>query len=83
MEQVCAFNTYGEYISTNEYGSVLDGWKAMPNAPTILNNVGVILLFKEESLLLNELRQLNLEKQSQGKNSRMQTFVLISKDMSI
>jgi hypothetical protein len=42
----------------------------MPNAPTIPNNVGVILLSKEESLLLIESRQLNLERQSQGKNSR-------------
>jgi hypothetical protein len=28
-------NTYGEYISTNEYGNVLDAWRAMSNAPTI------------------------------------------------
>jgi hypothetical protein len=30
-------DTYGEYISTNEYGSVLDAWRAMPNAPTTLS----------------------------------------------
>jgi hypothetical protein len=65
-------NTYGEYISTKKYGSVLDAWGAMPNAPTIPSNVGAILLFWEESLLFNELRQLNLERQ----------FVSISKDMS-
>jgi hypothetical protein len=47
-------NTYGEYISTNEYGSVLDVGTAMPNAPTTPSNVGVILFFREESLLLNE-----------------------------
>ncbi len=50
-------DTYGEYISTNEYGNVLDAQRAMPNAPTILNNVGAILLSKEESLLFNESRQ--------------------------
>jgi hypothetical protein len=54
-------DTYGEYISTNEYGSVLDARRAMPNAPTIPNNVGAIFFFKEESLLLNELNILNLE----------------------
>jgi hypothetical protein len=64
-------NTYGEYINTNEYGSVLDGRRVMPNAPTTPNNVGAILLSKEELLLLNESRQLNLERQSRGKNSRM------------
>jgi hypothetical protein len=83
MEQMCVFNTYRKYISTNECGSVLDAQGAMPNAPTILSNVGAILIFKEESLLLNESRQFSLERQSQGKNSKMQTFVLISKDMSI
>jgi hypothetical protein len=30
-------NTYGEYISTNEYKSVLDAWGAMPNAPTTIS----------------------------------------------
>jgi hypothetical protein len=40
-------DTYGEYISTNEYGNVLDGQGAMPNAPTTLNDVGAILLSKE------------------------------------
>ncbi len=55
-------NTYGEYISTNEYGSVLDAWKAMPNAPTTPSIVGAILLSREKSLLLNESRQLSLEK---------------------
>jgi hypothetical protein len=34
----------------------------MPNAPTTPNNVGAILLSREESLLLHESRQLNLEK---------------------
>ncbi len=52
----CVFlGTYGEYISTNEYGSVLDVWKAMPNAPTIQSNVGAIFLSREESSLFNEL----------------------------
>jgi hypothetical protein len=54
-------DTYGEYSSTNEYGSVLDARKAMPNAPTIPNNVGAIFFSKEESLLLNESNLLNLE----------------------
>ncbi len=58
----CVFlDTYGEYISTNEYGSVLDTWSAMPNAPTTPSNVGAILLSKEGSLLLNESRQFSLE----------------------
>jgi hypothetical protein len=40
----CVFlNTYGEYINTNEYGSVLGAQGAMPNAPTTPSNVGVIL----------------------------------------
>jgi hypothetical protein len=30
-------NTSGEYISTSEYGSVLDAQGAMPNAPTTLS----------------------------------------------
>jgi hypothetical protein len=42
-------DTYGEYISTNEYGSVLDAQGAMPNAPTTPSNVGAILLSREES----------------------------------
>jgi hypothetical protein len=42
----------------------------MTNAPTIPNNVGAILLFREESLLLNESIQFSLEKQSQGINYR-------------
>ncbi len=64
-------DTYGEYINTNEYGNVLDAQRAMPNAPTIPNNVGAILLSREEALLFNESKQLNLEKQSQGRNLRM------------
>jgi len=58
-------NTYGEYINTNEYGNVLDARRAMPNAPTTPSNVGAIFLFREESLLLNESKQHNLEKKSQ------------------
>jgi hypothetical protein len=42
----------------------------MSNAPTIPSNVVVILLSWEESLLLNELRQFNLERQFQGRNSK-------------
>jgi hypothetical protein len=63
-------NTYGEYISTNEYGSVLDAQRAMPNAPTTPSNVGAILLYGEQSLLFNESKQLSLERQSQGRNFR-------------
>jgi hypothetical protein len=67
----CVFlSTYGEYIRTNEYGSVLDARRAMPNKPTIPSNVGAILLSREESLLLNESKQLSLERQSQGRNSK-------------
>ncbi len=55
-------NTYGEYINTNEYGSMLDARKAMPNAPTTSSNVGVIFLSREKSLLFNESRQLSLER---------------------
>jgi hypothetical protein len=36
----------------------------MPNAPTTPSNVGAILLFREESLLLNESKQLSFERQS-------------------
>jgi len=61
-------NTYGEYISTNEYGSVLDARRVMPNAPTTLSNVGAILLSREALLLFNESRQLSLERQSRGRN---------------
>jgi hypothetical protein len=64
-------DTYGEYINTNEYESVLDTQRAMPNAPTTPSNVGAIRLSREESLLLNKSKQLNLEKQSQGRNLRM------------
>jgi hypothetical protein len=63
-------DTYGEYISTNEYGSVLDARRAMPNAPTTLSNVGAILFSTYESLLLNDSKQLSLERQSQGRNFR-------------
>jgi hypothetical protein len=38
--------------------------KGNPNAPTTLSNVGVILLSREESLLFNESKQLNFERQS-------------------
>jgi len=31
-------DTYGEYISTIEYGSLLDAQGAMPNAPTTPNH---------------------------------------------
>jgi hypothetical protein len=43
----------------------------MPNAPTIPSKVGAIFLSREESLLLNELMQLSLERQFQGRNFRM------------
>jgi hypothetical protein len=58
-------DSYGKYINTNEYGRVLDAQGAMPNAPPTPKNIGVILFSREESLLFNESRQLNLEKQSQ------------------
>jgi hypothetical protein len=40
-------HTYGESISTNEYGSVRDAQGAMPNALTTLSNVDVIPLSRE------------------------------------
>jgi hypothetical protein len=40
------------------------------NAPTILSNVGTILLSREKSLLLNESKQLSFERQSQGRKVR-------------
>jgi hypothetical protein len=43
----------------------------MANAPTIPSNVGATILSREESLLLNELMQLSLQRQSQGRNSKM------------
>ncbi len=55
-------NAYGEYISTNEYEHVLDAQGAMPNTPIAPINVGTILLFREESWLLNESLQLSVEK---------------------
>jgi hypothetical protein len=61
---------YWEYISTNKYGNVLDAQGAMPNTLTTPSNVGAIFLSREESLLLNESKQLSFEKQSQGRNSR-------------
>ncbi len=60
---MCVFlHSCGEYINTNEYGIVLDTWGVMPNAPTTPSNVDVIFLSREESLILNELRQFNLER---------------------
>jgi hypothetical protein len=38
----------GEYINTNEYGSVLDAQGVMRNALTTPNNVGGILFSREE-----------------------------------
>jgi hypothetical protein len=61
-------DSYGEYTNTNEYVSVLDAQGAMPNAPTTPNNIDVIFLSKEESLLFNESKQFSLERQSQGRN---------------
>jgi hypothetical protein len=55
---------YGEYISTKKCGSVLDARRVMPNAPTTPNNVSAILLSREKLLLLNESKELNLERQS-------------------
>jgi len=55
-------NNYGEYINTNEYGSVLDARGAMPNASTTPINVDAILLSREESLLFNESMQFSLKK---------------------
>ncbi len=38
------FDTYGEYISTNEDGNALDAPYTMLDAPTIPNRIGAILL---------------------------------------
>jgi hypothetical protein len=40
----------------------------MPNAPTTPSNVGAILFFREESLLLDESKQLNLEDNTKEEN---------------
>jgi hypothetical protein len=52
------FDTYGEYISTNEDGNALDAPYTMLDAPTIPNMISVVFLSRVESLLLNEARQL-------------------------
>ncbi len=56
------FDTYGEYINTNEDGNALDAPYTMLDAPTIPNMIGAILLSRAESLLLNEARQLCVER---------------------
>jgi hypothetical protein len=56
------FDTFGEYISTNEDGNVLDAPYTMLDAPTILNMIGTILISRAELLLLNEARQLCVER---------------------
>jgi hypothetical protein len=56
------FDTYGEYISTNEDGNALDAPYTMLNAPTIPNKIGAIFLSGVESLLLNEAKQLGVER---------------------
>ncbi len=59
----CVFlHSCGKYINTNEYGFMLDARGAMPNAPTTPSNVDIIILFREDSLIFNESRQLNLER---------------------
>ncbi len=56
------FDTYGEYISTNEDGNALDAPYIMLDTPTIPNKIGAVLLSRVESLLLNEARQLCVER---------------------
>jgi len=56
------FNTYGEYISTNEDDNGLDAPYTMLNAPTIPNRICAVLFSRAESLLLNEARQLCVER---------------------
>jgi hypothetical protein len=56
------FDTYGEYTSTNEDGNALDAPYTMLDAPTLPNKIGVILFSRVESLLLNEARQLCVER---------------------
>jgi len=48
------FDTYGEYISTNEDGNALDAPYTMLNAPTIPNKIGAIFLSGVESLLMKQ-----------------------------
>jgi hypothetical protein len=50
------------YISTNEDGNALDAPYTMLNVPTIPDRIGVVLFFRVESLLLNEARQLCVER---------------------
>jgi hypothetical protein len=56
------FDTYGEYISTNEDGNALDAPYTMLDAPTTPNMIGVVFLFRAKSFLLNETRQLCVER---------------------
>jgi hypothetical protein len=56
------FDTYGEYISTNEDGNALDAPYTMLDAPTIPNKIGAVLLSRAESFLFNEARQLCVER---------------------
>ncbi len=56
------FDTYGEYISTNEDGNALDAPYTMLDAPTIPNMIGAVLLSRAESFLLNEAMQLCVER---------------------
>jgi hypothetical protein len=71
MEQVHVLrHLWGNTLSQMSM-EVSDARGAMPNTLTIPNNVGETFLSREESLLLNELMQLSLERQSQGRNSKM------------
>jgi hypothetical protein len=56
------FDTYGEYISTNEDDNALDAPYTMLDAPTIFNRIGAVFISRAESLLLNEARQLCVER---------------------
>jgi hypothetical protein len=56
------FDTYGEYISTNEDGNALDAPYTMLDALTIPNRIGVVLLSIMELFLFNEARQLCVER---------------------
>ncbi len=56
------FDTYGEYISTNEDGNAWDAPYNMLDAPTTPNKIAAILLSRAESLLLDEANQLCVER---------------------
>jgi hypothetical protein len=59
---VCLHANKGHISIIEDENYVLDLRDALLDAPLAPNSVGAILLCKEQSLLLNEARQLRIEK---------------------